>query len=47
VRIFDAASLRLVQTVSWTSGVKLANGIAVAPDGSRIFTANTTATTSA
>jgi DNA-binding beta-propeller fold protein YncE len=41
VRIFDAASLRLVQTIPWTAGVKMPNGIAVAPDGSRIFTANT------
>jgi DNA-binding beta-propeller fold protein YncE len=41
VRIFDAASLRLVQTIPWTSGVEMPTGIAVAADGSRIFTANT------
>ncbi len=40
VRIFDAASLRLVQTISWKSGVRMPGGIAVARDGSRIFTAN-------
>jgi DNA-binding beta-propeller fold protein YncE len=40
VRIFDAASLRLVQTIVWRSGVEMPTGIAVAHDGSRIFTAN-------
>jgi DNA-binding beta-propeller fold protein YncE len=41
VRIFDAESLRLVQTIPWTTGVEMPTGIAVAADGSRIFTANT------
>ncbi|WP_141585209.1 YncE family protein [Actinomadura sp. WMMA1423] len=41
VRIFDAASLRLVQSVSWGSGAQFVSGIAVSPDGGRIFTANT------
>jgi hypothetical protein len=40
VRVFDAASLRLVQTISWTAGVSFPWGIAVAPDASQIFTAN-------
>jgi YVTN family beta-propeller protein len=40
VRIFDAASLRLVQSVSWESGAQMVSGIAVSPDASRIFTAN-------
>jgi DNA-binding beta-propeller fold protein YncE len=40
VRIFDAASLRLVQTISMP-GAAMPNGIAAARDGSRIFTANT------
>jgi DNA-binding beta-propeller fold protein YncE len=40
VRIFDAASLRHLQTVSWNSLAEVPGGITVAPDGSRIFTAN-------
>ncbi|WP_028060602.1 beta-propeller fold lactonase family protein [Candidatus Solirubrobacter pratensis] len=40
VRVFDAASLRLVQTIQWNGGVEWPNGIAVAADGSRIFTTN-------
>ncbi len=40
VRILDAASLRIVQTLSWQSGVMAPYGVAVSPDGSRVFTAN-------
>jgi DNA-binding beta-propeller fold protein YncE len=40
IRVFDAASLRLIQTISWTAGIRLPMGIAVMPDGSQIFTAN-------
>jgi DNA-binding beta-propeller fold protein YncE len=42
VRVFDAASLRLVQTITWSTGVQMPGGIAITPDASRIFTANTT-----
>lgn len=41
IRVFDAASLRLVQTISWAFGAQAPKGIAVAPDAARIFTANT------
>jgi DNA-binding beta-propeller fold protein YncE len=40
VRVLDAASLRLIQTLSWTSGVEMPSGIAVASDGSQVYTAN-------
>ena len=40
VHTFDAASLRLVQTISWTTGVQMPNGLAITPDASQIFTAN-------
>ena len=39
IRVFDAASLRIVQTITWSSGVEMPYGVAVAPDGSRIFCA--------
>ncbi|MFO1431304.1 MAG: YncE family protein [Candidatus Competibacteraceae bacterium] len=39
IRLFDAASLRIVQTLSW-SDVQSPCGIAIAPDGSWIATAN-------
>ncbi|KUZ80129.1 beta-propeller fold lactonase family protein [Burkholderia ubonensis] len=41
VRILDAASLRIVQTLSWQAGVVGPTGIAISPDGSRIFAAST------
>lgn len=41
IRVFDATSLRLVQTISWESGAQAPKGIAVALDAARIFTANT------
>lgn len=41
VRVFDADSLRLVQTITLATGARLPNGVAVAPDGARILTANT------
>ncbi|CAE6872728.1 hypothetical protein R69746_08546 [Paraburkholderia aspalathi] len=41
VRILDAASLRIVQTLSWPAGVVGPTGIAISPDGSRIFAAST------
>jgi DNA-binding beta-propeller fold protein YncE len=40
IQVFDAASLRLVQMVSWSSSVQLPLGVAVTPDGSQLFTAN-------
>jgi len=40
IRVLDARSLRFVQTISWTANVQFPFGIAVLPDGSRIFTAN-------
>ncbi|HEV2789971.1 MAG TPA: YncE family protein [Solirubrobacterales bacterium] len=39
-RAFDAASLRLLQTISSKNRVLNPIGIAVSPDGSRLFTAN-------
>jgi DNA-binding beta-propeller fold protein YncE len=41
IRIFDTASLRLNQTISWPAAVSGPSGIAVMPDGSQLFTANT------
>lgn len=41
IRVMDAATLRFIQTISWTAGVQFPYGIAVLPDGSQIFTANT------
>ena len=41
VRILDAASLRIVQTLSWPAGVVGPTGIAISADGSRIFAAST------
>ena len=40
IQVFDATSLRLVQTLSWSSSVLQPLGVAVAPDGSQLFTAN-------
>lgn len=40
IRVLDAATLRFIQTISWTSNVQFPFGIAVLPDGSQIFTAN-------
>ena len=40
IRIVDAASLRIDQTISWQSGVQAPWGIAAASDGTGIFTAN-------
>jgi DNA-binding beta-propeller fold protein YncE len=40
IRIIDAASLRIDQTLSWQSGVEAPWGIAAASDGTGIFTAN-------
>jgi DNA-binding beta-propeller fold protein YncE len=40
VRVLDAASLRLVQTLGWSSGAEMPNGIGVASDGSAVYTAN-------
>lgn len=40
LRVFDAASLRLVQTLSWQQGVQNPYGVAAMPDGSQIFTTN-------
>ena len=40
VRIFDAASLRLIQTISWTTGVQMVNGVAISHNAGQIFTAN-------
>jgi DNA-binding beta-propeller fold protein YncE len=40
IRVFDPTSLRLVQTISWTSEVTLPIGVGALPDGSQIFTAN-------
>ena len=40
VMIFDAASLRLVQTINCTPGEQQPTGIAITPDASQIFTAN-------
>lgn len=42
VRVLDAASLRLVQTLGWSSGVEMPNSIVVASDGSAAYTANVT-----
>ncbi|GAB7028678.1 beta-propeller fold lactonase family protein [Streptomyces sp. NPDC021749] len=41
LRIFDTTSLRLVQTIRWSKGVRMPWGVAVTPDASQIFTANT------
>jgi DNA-binding beta-propeller fold protein YncE len=40
IRVFDAATLLSVQTITWNSAVLGPYGIASAPDGSRIFVAN-------
>jgi DNA-binding beta-propeller fold protein YncE len=40
VMIFDAASLRLVQTIDFAPGEQDPLGIAITPDASRIITAN-------
>jgi len=41
VRVYDAASLRIVQTLSWPTGTIGPTGIAISPDGSRVFSAST------
>ncbi|MEK2607010.1 YncE family protein [Burkholderia arboris] len=41
VRVLDAASLRIVQTLAWPTRVVGPTGIAISPDGSRIFVAST------
>lgn len=40
IQVFDAASLRLEQTLSWNTSVQQPYGVAVMPDGSQLFTAN-------
>lgn len=40
IRIFDAASLRIDQTMSWQSGVQAPWGMAATADGSSLFSAN-------
>lgn len=40
VRIFDAESLRLIQTISFENNVLSPMGVAVTPTGSQVFTAN-------
>ena len=40
IRIFDAESLRLIQTISFAKGVLSPMGVAVTPTGSQLFTAN-------
>lgn len=40
IRILDAASLRIDQTLSWQSNVQMPWGIAAAADGTAIFAAN-------
>jgi DNA-binding beta-propeller fold protein YncE len=40
IRILNAKSLRIDQTLSWQSGVQMPYGIAAASDGSALFSAN-------
>jgi DNA-binding beta-propeller fold protein YncE len=40
IRVLDARSLRIQQTLSWTTGVQAPWGIAAASDGSALFSAN-------
>ncbi|ADB50989.1 beta-propeller fold lactonase family protein [Conexibacter woesei] len=40
IRVFDADSLRLVQTISWDGAVVLPYGVAVTPTGTQVLSAN-------
>lgn len=40
IRVFDAASLRLIQTISWDADVVVPYGVATTPTGTQVLSAN-------